>query len=498
MEPVILSIDQSTSATKGILFAGDGRLICRRDRKHRQYCPRSGWVEHDALEVWENTRLVCHDVLEAAGVAEEQLSAISLANQRETVVVWNRRTGIPICNAIVWQDNRSEGICRELALTGCSETVKRKTGLRLSPYFSAAKIKWILDWVPGARELADEGELLAGTMDSWLIWNLTGRTVHATDYSNACRTQLFNIGELRWDSGLLSLFCIPNVMMADVRASDSIYGCTMPDAGFSRQIPITGVMGDSHAALFGQCCFEKGMAKATYGTGSSVMMHVGDKPVTAAGGLVTSIAWGMRDTVEYVLEGNINSTGDTIRWLAEDLELIGSAVEAGALASSIPDTGGVYMVPAFTGLGAPWWDGGAKASITGMTRGTKKAHLVRAAEESTAYQIRDVLDLMKSESGTELRELRVDGGPTRDGFLMQFQADILDCPLACSGIEELSAFGSFLMAEIAIGWRHSLEELVRMKKTGTVYVPVMDEANRSRLYLGWREAVTRTLSERKP
>lgn len=498
MESVVLSIDQSTTATKGILFSRDGKLLCRCDRKHRQYCPQPGWVEHDALEIWENTRLVFRDVLEASGTSEMQLSAVSLTNQRETVVVWNRRTGVPIYHAIVWQDNRSEEICRELALAGCSERVKMKTGLQLSPYFSAAKIRWILDWVPGAVKMAEEGELLAGTMDSWLIWNMTGGTVHATDFSNACRTQLFNIRELRWDTGLLSLFGIPPGMLAQVRTSDHIFGYTDPAAGFSHRIPISGVMGDSHAALFGQCCFEPGMAKATYGTGSSVMMNIGGRHVPPEKGLVTSIAWGMRDSVEYVLEGNINSTGDTIRWLVEDLELIGSAGEAGSLASTLPDNGGVFMVPAFTGLGAPWWDSGAKASITGMTRGTKKAHLVRAAEESTAYQIKDVLDLMEKESGMELRELRVDGGPTRDSFLMQFQADMLDCPLACSGMEELSAYGSFLMAGLAIGWWHSPDELISMKKTGTVYVPGMDDAKRNRLYHGWREAIARTLSKKHP
>lgn len=497
MEQMILSVDQSTSATKAILFDRTGKLVHRCNVDHHQYYPQPGWVEHDAVEIYRNTLQAISDVVRQSGIRQEQIKVLSVTNQRETVVVWDKKTGKPVYHALVWQCQRAGEICKSIIQQGFGSVVKEKTGLVLSPYFSAAKVKWILDNVEGAREKADNEELLMGTIDCWLIWNLTGRKVHATDYSNASRTQLFNLKELKWDEELLEIFGIPVSMLPKVMFSDDIFGYTAKEQGFEREIPISGVMGDSHAALFGQNCFEKGMAKTTYGTGSSIMMNIGSTPLDSEKGLVTSVAWGMCGSVDFVFEGNINCTGATIKWLVDDLELISDSRESEQIALSVDNNGGVYIVPAFVGLSAPYWDSDAKASITGITRGTKKAHVVRAAEESIVYQIEDVLELMMEESGTKLQELRVDGGPTRDGFLMQFQADMLDTVVACSKIEELSALGSCLMAGLAAGLWRNKEELKFLREQGRVFVPAMEANERSRLYKGWKEAVRRTLSQYK-
>ena len=491
----LLSIDQSTSTTKAIIFDNAGKPINRCNVDHRQYYPFPGWVEHNAEEIYQNTIQAIRDVLEKSGIGQEQIRVISITNQRETVIVWDKNTGKPIYNAVVWQCQRAAELCREIEQKGCDETVKKKTGLVLSPYFSAAKVKWILDNVEGARDKADKGELLLGTMDSWLVWKLTGQKVHATDYSNASRTQLFNIHDLKWDEEILEIFGIPASMLPKVMFSDEIFGYTQKDRFFNREIPVSGVLGDSHAALFGQNCFDKGMAKTTYGTGSSIMMNIGNTPKRSEKGLVTSIAWGMKGSLDYVFEGNINCTGATIKWMVDDLGLISSSGEAESYARSVPGTEGVYVVPAFVGLGAPYWDSAARASITGISRGTKKAHLVRAAEESIVYQIKDVLEIMIEECGSKLKELRVDGGPTRDSFLMQFQADMLDTEVACSKIEELSALGSCFMAGLAVGIWHSLEELQSLRERGKTFLPIMAEDNRKELYSGWKEAVRRTLSK---
>jgi glycerol kinase len=496
MEQYILSIDQSTSATKAILFDSKGGLVHRCNAEHGQYYPQPGWVEHDPVVIYENTVRVIGEVIRDSGVDQHEIKVLAVTNQRETVVVWDKNTGKPVYNALVWQCQRAGEICRTIAAKGFGSVVKEKTGLVLSPYFSAAKVKWILDHVEGAREKADNRELLMGTIDSWLIWNLTGRKVHATDYSNASRTQLFNIKELKWDEELLNIFTIPASMLPDVKYSDEIFGYTSAEQGLDREIPISGILGDSHAALFGQNCFGKGMAKATYGTGSSIMMNLGGTPLDSRNGLVTSVAWGMNGTVEFVFEGNINCTGATIKWLADDMELIKNPKEAEYLAFSVSSNEGVYLVPAFVGLGAPYWDSDAKASITGITRSAKKANIVRAAEESIAYQIKDVLELMIAEAGIELQELRVDGGPTRDGFLMQFQADMLDTAVACSKIEELSALGSCMMAGLAAGIWKNREEIEKLREPGRVFVPAMMQEQRSSLYKGWKEAVERTMSKR--
>lgn len=488
----ILSIDQGTSGTKAVLFNSDGELICRHTCSHRQIYPKPGWVEHDAEEIYDKTLEALRVAIELSGIHYEQITAVSISNQRETIVVWDKRTGKPVYNAIVWQCQRGTEICSRLASDGIEALIQEKTGLKLSPYFSAAKIKWILDHVPGAKENAENGHLIFGTMDSWLLWKLTDGKVHATDYSNASRTQLFNIKTLSWDIEILKLFGIPLSMAPSVYYSDYIFGTISPSLGIGN-IPITGVMGDSHAALFGQNCFNSGMVKATYGTGSSIMANIGKSPVWSKKGLVTSLAWGINGEIEYVLEGNINCTGATIKWLVDDLELISSSREAGNIAASVVSNEGVYLVPAFVGLSAPYWDSEARASITGMTRGTKKAHIVRAAEESIAYQIKDIVDLIKDESGIILSDLRVDGGPTRDDFLMQFQADVLNLPVSRPKIEELSAIGAAFMAGLATGVWSCKEEICHLRKTDPAFMPSMQESLRINLYKGWREAVDRVL-----
>lgn len=491
---VVLTIDQGTSATKAILFDGSGRLVHRCNTVHNQFYPNPGWVEHDPEEIYANTLKAIRAVMQEADIEEESIAVLSISNQRETAVVWDKNTGKPVYNAIVWQCQRGAEICDRLQQQGLGTMVRERTGLVLSPYFSAAKIAWILENVPGVRQKAASGDLLCGNIDAWLVWKLTGGKVHATDYSNASRTQLFNIRELKWDDGLLAAFGIPRSMLPEVRCSNDAFGCTDESQGFSRRIPISGVLGDSHAALFGQNCFDRGMAKATYGTGSSIMMNIGTRPLFSSNGIVTSLAWGIDGTVNYVFEGNINCTGATIKWLVDDLELIGSSKEAGTVAASVDGNEGVYLVPAFVGLSAPYWDSDARASITGMTRGTKKAHIVRAAEESIAYQIKDVMDLMQEEAAAELKELRVDGGPTRDDFLMQFQADMLEVSVVRNKIEELSAIGSAYMAGLHADIWSSLEEIRALRGVDTAFESKMDGNERAKLYGGWKEAVKRTLT----
>lgn len=490
----ILTIDQGTSATKAILFDLNGKINKRFNTVHQQYYPNPGWVEHDPIEIYEKTLEAIVGVLKEAQVTQEQIKCISISNQRETALVWDKLTGKPIHNAVVWQCQRASEICNTMSHLGQDQVVKDKSGLVLSPYFSAAKVKWLLDNIPGAREKAEKDQLLFGTIDTWLIWNLTGKKAHVTDYSNASRTQLFNISTLQWDEELLALFTIPKSMLPEILFSDEIFGATAINTVFQSEIPIAGVLGDSHAALFGQNCFDKGMAKTTYGTGSSIMMNIGKAPLKSMKGLVTSVGWGTkRDGIEYVFEGNINCTGATIKWLIDDLELIPDANCVEEIAKSIEGTEGVYFVPAFVGLSAPYWNSDARATITGMSRGTKKAHIVRAAVESIAYQIKDVITLMEEESGILLKELRVDGGPTRNSFLMQFQADILNRKVVRNEIEELSAIGTAYMAGIAVGVWKDEEEIIKLREKDVVFTPEMEKDKVELLYLGWKEAIKRTL-----
>lgn len=492
MKEYILSVDQSTSATKAILFNDKCELVCRSAIAHKQYYPAPGWVEHDAEEIYANTLRAVRQVVESGHIEPDAVCSIAITNQRETAVVWNRETGKPVYNAVVWQCRRGAEICADLIDRGYAGTIKSKSGLIVDPYFSASGMKWILDHAGGARVLADEGKLLGGTIDSWLLWKLTDGKVHATDYTNASRTLLFNIHTLDWDDELLSLFTIPRSMMPDARPCDSIFGESAVGGIFSEPVVIAGVLGDSHGALAGQMCFDAGMGKSTYGTGSSVMVNIGGKAVGAPGGLVTSVGFAACGKVHYVFEGNVHCTGATVKWLEEQLQLIGSPLEAESLATGIPDNGGVYFVPAFAGLGAPWWDSQAKAMIYGMTLGTGKAHVVRAALEAIAYQVKDLVDLMTCRAGIPLKELRVDGGPTGNRFLMQFQSDMLNVTINRSGVEEASARGAAIMNGLARGLWKSLEEVAALRNTEQIISPRMDEESRKRLYEGWLDAIGRT------
>ncbi len=491
----IIAIDQSTSATKAVVFDEHCRLICRRNVPHRQYYPEPGWVEHDAEEIYANTVEAIRQAARTVG-AEGASFSIAITNQRETVVVWNRLTGKPVSHAVVWQCQRGAAICEDLRNRGYTDMIRERSGLLIDPYFSASGAKWILDNVDGARQAADRGELLMGTIDSWLVWRLTGGKEHMTDYTNASRTMLFNIHTLDWDDRLLELFGIPRVMMPKPMPCDSVFGETTVEGTFAAAVPIAGVLGDSHGALFGQMCFESGMGKATYGTGSSVMVNIGESAVAAPPGLVTSVGFAALGKVFYAFEGNIHCTGATIQWLVDNLRLIGSPEEAEQFALSVPDNGNVYLVPAFAGLGAPWWNPHAKAMLCGMTLASGKGHVCRAALEAIAYQVKDLVDVMTRQAGIGLRELRVDGGPTRNKLLMQFQADMLDACVNRSDVEEASALGAALMNGLARSRWKGFDELAALRTSDNRTLPCMGEEERMRLYAGWTLAV-RTVNQKQ-
>jgi glycerol kinase len=491
---LILAIDQSTTTTKSILIDQDGKIVGAHSVPHRQYYPRDGFVEHDALELYNNTLQAIREIIAKNGVSPKRICVLSITNQRETTIIWDKDSGNPICRAPVWQCLRSKAICEDLSRKGYDKLIKEKTGYLLVPSPPAGKIKWILDNVDGARDAANSGQLLFGTVDSWLLWKLTGGTIQATDYSNASRSALFNIHTLKWDEELLDLFHIPQGLMPEVRFSDGIFGYTNAEGIFDKKIPIAGLMGDSHAALFGQNCYKEGMIKATYGTGSSIMMNIGEKPLDSSAGLVTSIGWGMKDHIAYVFEGNANFTGATMRWLIEDLGLIAGIENIEAAAASVDSSDGVYFVPAFAGLGAPYWDNDARAAISGISLRTKKANIVRAALESIAYQVKDLVDLMHDQAKINAEELRVDGGPTKNELLMQFQSDIINVPIVIQEIEDISALGSAFMAGIALGLWADKEELQAVFREKKRYHPTMAGARAEELYRGWREAVRRVLS----
>lgn len=488
MKKYIISIDQSTSATKAVLFTEDCHLVRRVNIDHQQYYPQAGWVEHDAEEIYRNTVEAIRRVV-AQGEGEEAAYSLSITNQRETVVVWNRLTGKPVCHAVVWQCQRGADICNALKEQGYTELIQQKSGLLIDPYFSASGVKWILDNVEGARAQADRGELLMGTIDSWLVWKLTGGAVHATDYTNASRTLLFNIHTLDWDDDLLRLFTVPRSMMPRPLPCDSIFGETTVEGVFSAPVQIAGVLGDSHGALAGQMCFSPGMGKATYGTGSSVMVNIGEEAVKAPQGLVTSVGFAACGKVFYAFEGNIHCTGATIKWMVEKLKLIESPAAIEAIARTVPDNGGVYLVPAFAGLGAPWWNSKAKAILCGMTLGTEQGHVCRAALEAIAYQVKDLIDLMTKHADIQLKELRVDGGPTKNQLLMQFQADMLNACINRSDVEEASAMGAMLMNGLARGLWKNLDEVARLRTHDNRIQSVMADEERNRLYEGWVKAV---------
>lgn len=490
-ENYILAIDQSTSATKVMLFDRQANLVDRLSYPHSQFYPEPGFVEHDPEEIFSNTAKGMTEILRVKGLKASDLATVSITNQRETSLIWDKRTGKPIANAAVWQCQRGKDFCKSLNEQGFGPKIQEKTGLIIDPYFSASKLHWIINHVDGAKEKAQNGDLLLGTMDSWLLWKLTNGKVHATDYSNACRTMLFNIKTLKWDNELISIFDLHPSMFPEVKFSDQIFGHTEPSVVFDQPVPVAGLLGDSHAALFGQNCFEPGMAKATYGTGSSIMMNIGTQPLTSPEGLVTSIGYGRADVIDYVFEGNIHCTGDTINWLVNDAELIKNAAESEELATSVEDNNQVYFVPSFVGLGAPYWDNQARACISGMARNTKKAHIVRAALESIVYQVKDLIDLMAENASIPFCEMRVDGGPTRNNFLMQFQADMLRKEVARSNIEEISALGSVFMAGLAVGFWKDLDEIKSLRKQDKTFVPEMSSEEVDKLYSGWKLAVKR-------
>lgn len=489
-----LAIDQSTSATKVMLFDENEELKYSVAAEHKQYYPQPGWVEHDPEEILRNLIAAIRELLFAANKEPGDISSVAITNQRETVVVWDVETGKPIYNAVVWQCQRGKDICDKLKSEGYSELFREKTGLIIDPYFSASGVKWILDNVDDARAMAEAGKLRMGTIDTWLIWNLTKSkcTVHATDYTNASRTLLFNINTLEWDEELLKLFTIPASMMPELRPCDSVFGETDLLGLLPEYVPIAGVMGDSHAALFGQLCFSPGLGKATYGTGSSVMFNIGLEPVLPPDGLVTSVGFAACGDVHYALEGNIHCTGDTIKWMVDNLELIENSKISEAFANNVSDNGGVYFVPAFAGLGAPWWNNEARAIICGMSRGSTKSHIVRAALEAIAYQVKDLVDTMTGNAGVLLKELRVDGGPVSNEFLMKFQADILNAPVNRSAVKESSAFGVVLMNALALGRKKNLESIQTSYRKKDIIYPDMTEGKRVSLYEGWKKAVQRS------
>lgn len=483
-----IAIDQSTSATKALLFDENCKLVKQTSAIHQQYYPKAGWVEHDAEEIYHNMVKVITELVAEYNTADNDFS-IAITNQRETVVVWHRQTGIPICNAVVWQCMRGTEICNQLKADGYSDMVKEKSGLLIDPYFAGSGAKWILDNVPNAREEAELGNLCFGTIDTWLIFKLTKGQEHLTDYTNASRTLLFNIHTLDWDDDLLRMLTIPRSMMPKALPCDAVYGETTVEGLFHRPIQIAGVLGDSHGALAGQMCYQAGFGKATYGTGSSVMVNIGENAAESPAGLVTSIGFAANGKVFYAFEGNIHCTGATIQWLKNQLHLITDACEIEAIATSVEDNGGVYFVPAFSGLGAPWWNDQVKAAISGLTLASTKAHVCRATLESIAYQIADLIGAMTQSAGIKLQEVRVDGGPTKNHFLMQFQADMLQVPVVRSEVEDASAFGALIMNGFALGKWASFEEAAKVWTAEAPILPKATPQDMAPLYEGWHQAV---------
>jgi glycerol kinase len=496
-DPVILALDQGTTSSRSILFNQDGRPLGTAQEEFKQRYPRPGWVEHDPEDIWRTQLSTARKVLTDQSLMAADVAAIGVANQRETVVVWDRATGKLEYNAIVWQDRRTAELCDRLKREGWEREVLARTGLVIDAYFSATKVNWILNNVEGARQKARNGDLLFGTVDSFLIWRLTGGKVHVTDYSNAARTMLFNIHTLRWDEDLLTELDIPASMLPEVRSSSEVFGETDGQT-FGDPVRIAGDAGDQQAATFGQACFEPGMVKNTYGTGNFMLMNTGDRPRESKHGLLTTIAWGIDGKVVYALEGSIFVTGATVQWLRDELQIIGNAAETEALAASVPTTGGVYLVPAFAGLGTPYWDQYARGTIVGLTRGTGRAEIARAALESVAYQTRDVLEAMRRDSGLEIRELRVDGGMVKNDFLMQFQANIANTSAQRPVVQETTALGAAYLAGLAVGYWRSQEEIARNWAMDREFTSRMSEEEREGLYRGWKRAVERSLGWAEP
>ncbi len=492
MKKYIMALDQGTTSSRAILFGRNGEMVAVSQKEFTQYFPENGWVEQDPREIWASQMSVMMEARETLGIPVEEIAAIGITNQRETTIVWEKETGEPVYPAIVWQCRRTADRVEALKEEGYDAVIREKTGLIADPYFSATKIEWILEHVEGAREKAEKGNLYFGTVDSWLIYKLTGGKVHATDYTNASRTMLFNIHTLEWDKELLEKFGIPESMLPEVKNSSEIYGYT-DEKLFGGSIPVAGVAGDQQAALFGQCCFEPGDTKNTYGTGCFLLMNTGERAVYSEHGLLTTIAIGLDGKVQYALEGSVFVAGAAIKWLRDEMKLIEKASDTERISLSVPDSNGVYVVPAFTGLGAPYWDAYARGAVLGLTRGTTRAHMIRATVESLAYQTYDVLKAMESDSGIKLERLRVDGGASSNNFLLQFQADILNGEIVRPVVTETTALGAAYLAGLAVGYYDSIEEIRDNWKMEKVFQPEIDETKRRMLLQGWEKAVKRVL-----
>lgn len=489
----IMALDQGTTSSRCIIFDHSGAMLASAQREFAQHYPKPGWVEHDAAEIWETTLEVARGAMAKAGLSAADIAAIGITNQRETTVVWDKETGAPVCPAIVWQCRRTAPMADALAASGWAEKIRQRTGLVPDAYFSGTKLRWILDKIPGARRGAEEGRLLFGTIDSWLIWNLTGGRAHVTDVTNASRTMLFDIRRLRWDPELLELFGIPEQMLPKVQPSSCIYGETEP-ALLGGKIPVAGAAGDQQSALFGQCCFEAGDVKNTYGTGCFLLMHTGSEPVFSKNGLITTIAASGPGRIRYALEGSVFTAGAAVQWLRDEMGLISDAAASEAAARSVTDTGGVYVVPAFTGLGAPYWNQYARGTITGITRGFTRAQLIRATLESIAYQTYDICRAMESDAGVELTRLRVDGGASANDLLMQFQSDLLGAEVLRPACIETTALGAAYLAGLAVGYWKDTADIRQNRQTGRVFLPEMRDATRAKLLKGWNRALTTALA----
>lgn len=492
MEQYIMSIDQGTTSSRAILFDKEGEIQGVAQREFKQYFPKSGWVEHDANEIWTSVLAVMAEVINENEIDPEQIKGIGITNQRETTVIWDKKTGRPIYHAIVWQSRQTQHICNELKEQGHEKTFRNKTGLLLDPYFSGTKVRWILDNVKGAREKAENGDLLFGTIDTWLVWKLSGGEAHITDYSNASRTLMYNIHELKWDDELLELLDIPKAILPEVKESSEIYAHTKDYHFFGQEVPIAGIAGDQQAALFGQACFERGDVKNTYGTGGFMLMNTGEEPVTSESGLLTTIAYGLDGKVNYALEGSIFVSGSAIQWLRDGLRIINSAPQTENYATRVNSTDNVYFVPAFVGLGTPYWDSEARGAIFGLTRGTEKEHFIRATLESLCYQTRDVMEAMSKDSGIEVNNLRVDGGAVKNNFIMQFQADIVDTSVERPEVQETTALGAAYLAGLAVDFWEDKKDIADGWKLEKEFNPEMSEETRTKLYKGWKKAVEAT------
>jgi len=499
MEKYIMAIDQGTASSRAIIFDHKACIIGQSQKEFEQIYPQPGWVEHDPQEIWGSTLEVISDVLSKSSVEASQIAGIGITNQRETTVLWDSKTGRPLYNAVVWQDRRTSGLCDRLKSDGLSDIIQAKTGLIIDAYFSATKIKWLLDNVEGARQKAAQGRLKFGTIDSWLIWRLTGGEVHITDYTNASRTMLFNINTLKWDEHLLEILDIPREILPDVKSCSEVYGETVGHHFFGENVPLAGIAGDQQAATFGQGCYEKGIAKNTYGTGCFMLLNTGKEVIKSENGLLSTIAWGLKDEegkeeINYALEGSVFVAGAAIQWLRDELNIIDNAAESEYMARQVEDTDGVFVVPAFTGLGAPYWDQYARGTIVGLTRGSTKQHLVRATLESLAYQSRELLSVMKKDSGLKLKELRVDGGAAANDFLMQFQADIINAEVERPTNTETTALGAAFLAGLAVDYWTNKEEIKTLREVDQIFKPAMAPEKRNKLFSGWKRAVKRSLN----